>query len=141
VSHVDSHSHLHKIGAFREALARVLPDFGITRSRGVQNVYLRRPAFNLTSWLGGTWEHRLRGRFETTDHFYMPSSALDTDWAEPLLTGPLAAAGEGETLEVGVHPGSGEGWRLNERDDTIAFAIVARARGHQIISWNDAFSA
>lgn len=140
VSHVDSHSHLHKIGAFREALARVLPAFGITRARGVQNLYLRRPAFNLTSWLGGTWERRLRERFETTDHFYMPSSALDVDWAEPLLTGPLAGTGNDATVEVGVHPGSGEGWRLNEHDDIIAFAIVARARGHRIITWNDAFS-
>jgi len=136
ISHVDSHSHLHKIGAFRAALATVLPEFGIRRVRAVQSIYLRRPTFNVTYWLGGAWTRRLRAAFETTDHFYMPSSGLDTGWARALLD----RLGSGGTIEVGVHPGSREGWRVHERDDVLEFAGLAREAGHDIRTWNDAFT-
>jgi predicted glycoside hydrolase/deacetylase ChbG (UPF0249 family) len=136
ISHIDSHSHLHKIGPFRQALARVLPRFGLRRVRSVQNLYLRRPLFNATYWLGATWDQRVRSMFDTTDRFYMPSSGLDVGWGEPLLD---VLAGEG-SLEVGVHPGYREGWREREREDLLEFAALATARGHHLTTWNDVFN-
>jgi chitin disaccharide deacetylase len=135
VSHVDSHRHVHKLPVVQEALARVLPRFGIRRVRNVQDIYLRRPALSPTYWVGARWGRMLTGRFTTTAHFYMPTSAGDTDWHVPLL----AVAGRlgSESLEVGVHPGDDEEWRRSERDSAVAFAAAAREVGHAFASWTD----
>lgn len=132
ISHVDSHGHTHKFAPFREALGRVLPRFGIRRVRNVQDRYLRRPVRSPTYWLGWAWRRALMGRFTTTEHFYMPSSAGDTDWAGPLLRGL-----RGASLEIGVHPGSAEPWRAEERRAVEEFARRAREAGHALITWND----
>lgn len=136
VSHVDSHSHLHKIGSFRETLARVLPRFAIRRVRNVQNIYLRPQPLNVTYWLGTAWRRRVQAAFDTTDFHYMPSSGLDTGWAEALLArcARLAASG---SIEVGMHPGFDEEWRRREREDTLAFAGAAREAGHILVPWSD----
>jgi predicted glycoside hydrolase/deacetylase ChbG (UPF0249 family) len=135
VSHVDSHRHLHKFRPFRDALARVLPRFGITRVRTAQDVYLRRPVTSPTYWLGRRWSRALARAFETTDHFYMPTSAGDVDWHEPLLA--LLAGLEGATLEVGVHPGTAEDWRRAELSSVVKLAEEAGARGHAVVGWKD----
>lgn len=133
ISHVDSHGHLHRFGPFREALARVLPRFNIRKVRNVQDVYLRRPLKSPNYWFGPLWRRKLISTFETTDHFYMPTSAGDTGWWDPLL----ARAFRGETLEVGVHPGSAEAWRGEERRAIQMFARAARAAGHRLIGWRE----
>jgi predicted glycoside hydrolase/deacetylase ChbG (UPF0249 family) len=134
VTHVDSHRHVHKLPAVREALARVLPRFGIERVRAVQDVYLRRPLASPTVWLGHSWGRGLRRRFRTTAHLYMPTSAADTAWEAPLLA--ALARLDGGSLEVGVHPGSDEPWRSAERDSAIAFAELARGRRHELVPWS-----
>jgi predicted glycoside hydrolase/deacetylase ChbG (UPF0249 family) len=134
LSHVDSHSHLHKIGPFREALSRVLPHYGIRRVRNVQSIYLRAQLLNVTYWFGGAWRRRVMEAFDTTDHHYMPSTGLDTGWAEPLL----ARLPETGTAEIGVHPGFAEQWRSREREDTLAFARAAREAGHSLVPWGEA---
>jgi predicted glycoside hydrolase/deacetylase ChbG (UPF0249 family) len=133
VSHVDSHRHVHKLPAVREALERVLPRFGIRRVRTVQDVYLRKPLTSPTFWVGRRWRGRLAAAFETTEHLYLPSSAHDVDWDEPLLE--RCARLSGRSLEVAVHPGSLEGWRDEERGTILRFAPAARAAGHELISW------
>ena len=103
--------------------------------RTVQDIYLRRPTLSPTYWVGARWGRMLTRRFTTTAHFYMPTSAGDTDWHAPLLA---VARGLGsESLEVGVHPGDQEEWRVSERDSTLAFAAAARERGHSLVSWAD----
>jgi predicted glycoside hydrolase/deacetylase ChbG (UPF0249 family) len=134
ISHVDSHSHLHKIGPFRSALQRVLPRFGIRRVRNVQNLYIRKQLFNITYWMGGRWRREVTRAFETTDHFYMPSSGLDVGWADAVL----AAMPRSGTLEVGVHPGREEPWRRREAEDVREFAERARGAGHVIVPWYEA---
>ena len=52
LSHVDSHGHLHKFAPFVAALRRVLPEFGITRVRNAQDLYLRKPLKSPTYWFG-----------------------------------------------------------------------------------------
>jgi predicted glycoside hydrolase/deacetylase ChbG (UPF0249 family) len=131
ISHVDSHRHVHKLPSFREALARVLPAFGIERVRAVQDVYLRKPRKSPTYWLGGRWQKALERAFTTTDHMYMPTSAGDLAWEQPLAE--IARKLDG-TLEVGVHPGYAD-WRDGERTSVLAFAELARRDGHELVSW------
>jgi chitin disaccharide deacetylase len=133
LGHVDSHRHMHKLGPFRDALARVLPEFGIERVRNVQDVWLGRPLKSPTYWYGRVWRRRLMRRFTTTEHFYMPTSADDRGWDERLLAVVRGLAGG--SLEVGVHPGYDEDWRDDERRTVQAFAERARAEGHLLVPW------
>lgn len=133
ISHVDSHGHLHRFGPFREALRQVLPGFGVRKVRNVQDVYLRRPLKSPNYWFGPLWRRPLVKTFQTTDHFYMPTSAGDHRWWEPLL----ARSFRGSSMEIGVHPGSAEAWRVEEREAIREFARAARARGHTLIGWRD----
>ena len=134
ISHVDSHRHLHKLGPFREALRRVLPGFGVTRVRNVQDVFLQRPLRAATYWIGPLWRRRLMSAFMTTEHFYMPASTGDVDWAQQLLS---RLEGLDGSLEVGVHPGLDEDWRREEAASAQAFALGARERGHALVSWGE----
>jgi hypothetical protein len=134
ISHVDSHRHVHKFPPFREALRRVLPRFGIARVRNVQDIYLRPPLRSPTYWLGRGWRRRLMGAFATTQHFYMPTSAGDTGWADRLLG---VAGGLDGTLEVGVHPGYDEDWREEERRCVQEFASRAPGAGHRLATWKE----
>lgn len=136
VSHLDSHRHVHKLPPVVEALGRALPRFGITRVRAVQDVYLKRPLTNPTYWIGRSWQRGLAAAFETTSHMYMPSSAHDVGWSAPLLA--RCERLDGETLEVGVHPGFGsEAWRDEERRSVLEFAAAAREAGHELVSWRE----
>ena len=40
-------------------------------------------------------------------------------------------------IEVGVHPGSNEEWRINEFNDINEFSTKLKNTKHQIINWND----
>jgi predicted glycoside hydrolase/deacetylase ChbG (UPF0249 family) len=133
ISHVDSHRHLHKLAPFREALKRVLPTFGVTRVRNVQDVFLRRPRRGATYWVGPLWRRSLMSAFATTEHFYMPTGAGDVTWARELLDRLDRLEG---CLEVGVHPGLDEDWR-GEAASAMTFATGARERGHALIPWSE----
>lgn len=132
ISHVDSHHHMHKYGAFRQALIHVLAKYDLSRVRTVQDVYLKRPLVSPTYWFGWRWRRKIREAFATTDHFYMPASAGDRTWGVEVLRGL-----KGDALEIGVHPGHVEPWRRAEHAAALAFAQHARDEGHQLISWRD----
>lgn len=133
ITHVDSHRHLHKLGPFRAAFERTIGHFGVQFVRNVQNIYLRTPLSSPTYWFGRIWRRRLMAAFSTTQHFYMPTSAGDTSWHEPLLQ--AVAQLRGSSIEVGVHPGFEEQWRDEERRSTQCFVELARQAGHPVISW------
>jgi predicted glycoside hydrolase/deacetylase ChbG (UPF0249 family) len=134
VSHVDSHGHLHKFAPFQAALVDVLRERGIRKVRNVQDVYLKRPLKSPTFWLGPIWRRSLMRSFVSTDHFYMCTSAGDSNWPERLVD--VIQARASASWEVGVHPGFAEAWRRSEHDAIQAFAALARARGHRLIGWN-----
>jgi predicted glycoside hydrolase/deacetylase ChbG (UPF0249 family) len=134
ITHVDSHRHVHKLGPFREALRQVLPRFGISRVRNVQDVWLARPVRSATYWFGAQWRRELMQAFVSTEHFYMPASRRETNWEQPLLERIQSLPGS--VLEVGVHPGVDERWRRDERESVRRFAIAARERGHELIPWS-----
>lgn len=131
LTHVDSHGHLHKFRPFREALAIALPRFGITKVRNAQNIYLKAPWRSPTYWLGPTWRKALMRDFTTTPNFFMDTSS--DDWPERLL----AHLPDDGDLEVGVHPGTMEDWRVGDRDKIGRFADAARREGHAIIGWRE----
>jgi hypothetical protein len=133
LSHVDSHSHLHKFAPFRKALQKVLPRFGLNRVRTVQDIYFRRQFRSPTYWLGPLWRRLLMRRFRTTDHLHMPYhlSLQGEDWWTGLL--PRLRGG---TVEIGVHPGREENWRNQERLGVLHFAELARQAGHELIGWD-----
>jgi predicted glycoside hydrolase/deacetylase ChbG (UPF0249 family) len=134
VSHVDSHRHVHKLRPFQLALRRVLPRLGISRVRRVQDVYLARPYTRATYWLGAGWQRGLAAHFTTTAHFYMPGSTNDLDWHDGLVR---ACDGlKGGTLEVGVHPGTADPVRADERRCALLFALAARRAGHELVPWS-----
>lgn len=135
ISHVDSHGHLHKFGPFRKALEQVLPKLGISRVRSVQDVYLKKPYKSFTYWFGPTHKARIRAAFDTTDAFYMPSSAWDVDWEQPLVD--ALSRLKADTIEVGVHPGYKDEWRAVEHRGILKFATLARQAGHTLIGWKD----
>lgn len=133
ISHVDSHGHLHKFKPFRDALRKVLPRFGITKVRTVQNVFLKKPLKSPTFWLGFWWRKKVAGLFETTGDFFMPISETgDTTWPAQLLPKLHAAS-----AEIGVHPGYAESWRDAERQAIHDFAARARSAGHTLIGWRE----
>jgi predicted glycoside hydrolase/deacetylase ChbG (UPF0249 family) len=133
VSHVDSHQHLHKYKPFREALARVLPRFGLTRVRNVQDIYLGRPRIGLTAIWGNRWRRAVMAHFTTTDHLYMPASTGDASWTALLRRTDL----QDSTVEIGVHPGEVEAWRRREAQGIVEFAEEAMSRGHRLLTWRE----
>jgi hypothetical protein len=87
---------------------------------------------SLTYWLGAVWRARLTRAFETTDHFYMPTTAGDHDWER--VTASLAPLG-GSTVEVGLHPGADDLWRRRELASLELFVSAAATAGHELINW------
>ena len=131
VSYVDSHKHLHKLDPFRSILGRVLKHYGIERVRNVQDIYLTRPDWNVTYWLGGRWRKDIMHKYRTTEHFFMPTTTSEVGWSERLVS-ELAAG----TLEVGVHPGRSEPWRDQERKDISEFACLSKCGEFELIGWH-----
>lgn len=136
LSHVDSHGHLHKFKPFRLALQRVLPSFGLTRVRTVQDVYFRVPWKSPTYWLGGFWQRGIKRHFTTTNHLFLPTNSHDRQWPDKLLQ-RISGSGDDASLEIGVHPGLSEPWRELERVTCGPFADGAKAAGHRLITWNE----
>lgn len=132
VSHVDSHRHVHKFPLFRRALEHLLPRMGIESVRNVQDTYLRVPFEHPTFWASMPWRHALMGAFVTTDHFYMPTTAHDPRWHEIAAKLP----DNGDTLEVGVHPGSVDDWRRAETKSLEPFVDAVARGGHTLVGWD-----
>jgi len=129
-THVDSHGHLHKFKPFREALRVVLPEFRISRVRGVQDIYIAGKRRSPTYWLRKPWQTRLARLFATADHFYMPASDGPAPWPDKLLD----VVGPG-ILEVGIHPGKEQSWRAKEVEDLGRFVERLRGSGVELATW------
>ena len=129
VTHVDSHRHLHKFPRIRAGLERALPQLDLTRVRNIQDVFLTRPVRNPTALLGPSWRRALMRRFATTEHFYMPTTTSDRCWEEVASRMPM-----GDSIEIGLHPGTAEDWRRNETLGLRAFVERVQTE-HDLVSW------
>lgn len=132
ISHVDSHGHLHKYGAFRQALVRMLPGLGIRRVRTAQDLYVHPRRLSPTVRLGGYWRRRLAAAFSTTDHLYMPGSDGEPAWETGLIELLRRTAG---LVEVGVHPGAAEAWRADELARLEQFVRHAQVEAIPLVDW------
>lgn len=138
LSHVDAHGHMHKLGPFPDAIARVLPHFGISRVRAVQNLFVRKPLVSPTFWLGPYWARRIRKRFRTTKYFLMLRGGEGFDWIRkdsPWFKTFIQRC-RGETVEAGFHPGFTD-WNDVERKSLIRFAELTKDQSIKLITWND----
>lgn len=129
-THVDSHGHLHKFRPFREALGVVLGEFGISRVRGIQDIYIAGNWRSPTYWLKKPWQARLARLFDTADHLYMPASDGPGPWPDRLLD----VVGPG-ILEVGVHPGKAQIWRAKELRDLGRFVECLPGARVELATW------
>ena len=135
ISHIDSHGHLHKFKPFVQTLAEILPRYGLSRVRNVQNQYTTLPLISPTFWFGSFWRRRIMTNFCTTPHFFMGAGSGDLSWVTTILDREICGP-----LEVGVHPGHPthpENWRNFEREACLLLATEARKRGISLIGWKD----
>jgi predicted glycoside hydrolase/deacetylase ChbG (UPF0249 family) len=132
LSHVDSHTNLHKIGPFYKALCKVLPRYGIKRMRNVQNIFIKKPKKGFTYWYSWISRQKIMNTFITTENVFMAIDPENEEWVNPLIKMmPLPGI-----LEVGVHPGTKEFWRSKETENILIFSSKIRERGYTILNWN-----
>lgn len=136
VSHLDSHGHLHKFPSFLFAVKKAAKVCGIERVRGVQNIFINDSSRGLTGVLNNIFRSYICRNHKSTDYFYMAANSFDTNWADNIIE-QIAKLDDYKTIEIGVHPGSTEEWRINEFNDINDFATKLKNTKHQIINWND----
>jgi len=133
ISHVDSHGHLHKFPVFQSVLRDILPRFSLRRVRAVQNVFFGPRVLRPTSWFSGTWGRMISDSFITTSHMYMPAGIFDLRWSSRLLE----VIPRDACIEVGVHPGMAEPWRLLQIIEADKFVSTCRHVSVDLATWND----
>ena len=136
VSHLDSHGHIHKFPSFLIALKQAARKCGIERVRGVQNIFVKNENRGFIGVLNNLFKAYITSTYKTTNYFYMAANSFDTNWADNIIH-QIDGLGDNKTLEVGVHPGSVEEWRINEFNDINEFAIKLKQMNHVLINWND----
>ena len=136
VSHLDSHGHLHKFPSFLFAIKKAAEECNIKRVRGVQNIFINEQKRGIIGVLNDLFRIYIKKNHKSTDYFYMAANSFDTNWADAIISKIMNISNE-KTIEVGIHPGKTEDWRINEFNDIIDFAIKLRDTHHKIINWND----
>src|SRR5438105_528095 len=131
VSHVSADAALMRMKWFLAALGRILPKFHVRRVRSGQDLYIRRPVLSPAYWMDRVARGRIRGRFLTTDHLFIPRTVAEAqamkDWM-PAMTD--------ESLEVSVRPALLDGFGNAQRQAIQSLAARALAAGHHLITWN-----
>lgn len=136
LSHIDSHGHIHKFPIFQDAIRDVIFAFGINKVRKVQDVFLNNEETKISNRIFKSFDTSLKRKFQTTDYFYMPASSMDVNWSDKIIT-KLSTFKQQEVIEIGVHPGTKENWRLNELIDIEKFNLVLNKSIHKVINWNE----
>lgn len=136
VSHLDSHGHLHKFPAFMYALRHLrIGGKSVEKIRSVQNVFIDNPSKKSpVYWLNKYFRWYLGRNFRNPDYFYMSANNMDTGWSDYILR-EMEFLPADATIEIGVHPGYNENWRLREFEDIMDFAKKVRNK-HNIVTWN-----
>lgn len=136
VSHLDSHGHLHKFPSFLFSMREIAKRTGIKRIRRVQNVFINSPQRGLKSFLNTCFDVYIRHNFKSTDYFYMPANTLDTEWSGCMYKN-LMNFPQNKVIEIGVHPGNAESWRVQEKADMEDFYRQIILHDHNVICWNN----
>ena len=125
VSHVDSHRHLHKYGPFREAL-RACPAAARHPPRSQRAGRLSPPPSRQPDRLA---RGALARRPDGCGSRRPITSTCRRRAGDDVVDGSAARAGLREsTIEIGVHPGELEDWRIREARGVAEFAQAADDR-------------
>jgi predicted glycoside hydrolase/deacetylase ChbG (UPF0249 family) len=130
ISYVDSHWHLHKYKPFREALAQVLPKYGIECVRRTQNVFFGNGITHPTRMFSQAWGKHIQRQFLTSSHFFMPTGDDGINWPVQIL-----GLSNHESMEVGIHPGTLDTWRRIEVESMVSFYSSLDEGGMKSLSW------
>ncbi len=114
ISHVDGHGHLHRLPLSLLALMNLRKKLGILTIRRTQNVYGAPVSFaaRVFNWV---MEIPLALFFKRANSFLMTANKIDESqktWFSDALKKPWKGV-----LEIGVHPGSQEAWRVLDCQD------------------------
>lgn len=137
VSHVDSHGSVHKLPVFQKAMEEVLPRFGITRARRVQNIFMqyKRERF-LTAMLNSFIQKQISKMFATPNYLYIPAHRFDREWSDFLIS-QMNKLPENSTLEIVTHPGTEEDYRTFECKDIIDFNGKIDNKKHRMVTYRN----
>lgn len=136
ITHLDSHGHLHKFPSFLLALDNIAKETKINKIRRVQNLFITPHKTGVSSILNSIFGQYISNHFKSTKYFYMPANSFDTNWSNTVLSN-INTLVENSTLEIGVHPGFQEEWRLNEYKDLLLFGQLLQGSSHKLINWNN----
>ena len=133
ISHIDSHGHIHKLPIFAKTLASIKDKIGIKKMRYIQNIFFEKKYLNLNYLLSPILKKNIVNNFKTTDYFYMNTNYSDYKWPEKLYNLNLNG-----TIEIGVHPGSKEDWRIHEVETCKIFRDLIKSNNkYNLINWNN----
>jgi predicted glycoside hydrolase/deacetylase ChbG (UPF0249 family) len=134
-SHLDGHSHVHKIPQVIAVLPHVLREEGVKAVRRTQNLFYKIKSSPLSRVYNRVSNVFLARFSKTTDFFLMVAHTIgngdDGWWGECLGRLPTGVT------EIGIHPGWDEEWRKLETLPVLHDATRSlRAAGIDLITYN-----
>lgn len=132
ISHLDSHGHIHKFPIFSKAIGSIKNQTNIHKVRNYQNIFLKNKFLSPTFWLGPLFKKNINKYFKTTNFFFMNLNKNDFNWPKNLFKLNIFGS-----LEIGVHPGSKENWRIKEFESCLIISeIMKKNKKYNLINWN-----
>lgn len=131
ISHMDGHGHLHRLPLSLLALICLRKELGIKVVRRTQNMYGAHVGA-ASKWFNRLIQIPLRMFFKTTKSFLMTAGKIDEsrrNW----FSEQLAKDWDG-VLEIGVHPGSAEDWRVLDCADMFETQYPSTVK---LVTFND----
>lgn len=135
VDYVDGHGHCHKLPHVFRELVQAMDDHRIRRVRRPQNIFIgRSPLDMLRRAYGYSVARQIRSaNLTTTDFFFMPIGQEVKAYGAA-LSGVMKTEG---VVEVGVHPGRQDDWRVVEAAAVRQFSAGLPRHIAPPISWAD----
>jgi len=132
ISHLDSHGHIHKFPIFCRAIGSIKNQINIQKVRNYQNIFLRKKFLSPTFLLGALFKKNINKYFKTTNFFFMNSNKNNSNWPKDLFELNIKGS-----LEIGVHPGSKENWRIKEFESCLIISeIIKKNNEYNLINWD-----
>jgi predicted glycoside hydrolase/deacetylase ChbG (UPF0249 family) len=133
VSHVDSHGHIHKFPHVIKSILPIMKKFGISKIRRPENVYHK---FLYPQRILNPLFHKNFKHIITTEFFY--GSTYKSMSNEKLFRFLSAKSNIDKVLELSVHPGSQENWRIFEVSEIKRlFNLIRHDETLELISYHE----
>lgn len=136
ISHFDSHGHLHKFPLINHVISGAMSVDEFRYCRRTQDVFIPNKYFRPTRILSFVFNQFIEEKFLSTDHLYMPECSAKLNVEEITIKLKNLFSKSKSTLEIGVHPGFSEAWRLKQYELAISLSENANA-WCDFINWNE----